>query len=206
VWTEAAGATLLPHLDGNSALDVFPWALNDAGVVVGMAEVSNHVWRAFVWDAESGIRDLNAVVTVPPNFILDRAIGINDRGWIVGDGHFGPNWSSSQAFVLIPRTEAVLDVTPPLAGGLALRVRPNPSPGPATIDYALETAGSARIRIFDLRGRMVAERLEPEQSAGAHVARWDGRDPSGRLVPPGAYVIRLDAGGRTVTRRLSLIR
>jgi probable HAF family extracellular repeat protein len=106
VWSEQSGATILPHPNGQALLDVWPWAINDGGRVVGMAEIADHVWRAFVWDAASGIRDLNTVVALPTNFILDRATAINDRGWIVGDGHFGPGWSSSQAFVLIPRVES----------------------------------------------------------------------------------------------------
>jgi probable HAF family extracellular repeat protein len=206
VWTEAAGATLLPRLHDNAAMDVHPLALNDAGVVVGMAEISNHVWHAFMWDSERGIRDLNDLAALPPEFILDRAFAINDKGWIGGDGHLGPYWSSSQAFVLVPRTRALVGVEPWSANGFDLHVRPNPSPGPATIEFVMETAGTARIGIFDLAGRKVAEMVEAGRSAGTHSTSWDGRDASGRLVPAGAYVVRLESAGRTVTRRVAVVR
>jgi probable HAF family extracellular repeat protein len=206
VWTEAAGATLLPHLAGNPLLDVYPWAINDAGAVVGMAEIENHVWHAFLWDAQEGLRDLNALAAPPPGFILDRAIGINDRGWIVGDGHFGPSWSSSQAFVLIPRTESTLDVPPMAAGRLALRLRPNPTHGPATIDYVTERDVPVRIGIFDLNGRKVVEMAGPGAPAGARVARWDGRDASGRPVAPGAYLVRIEAAGQVRSRMIAVVR
>jgi probable HAF family extracellular repeat protein len=204
VWTEAGGATLLPHLNGNAALDVWPRALNDFGTVVGMAEVSDHVWHAFVWDAARGLRDLNGLAPLPTNFILDRALGINEQGWIVGDGHFGPNWSSSQAFVLIPQN-TVLDA-PPAGASIALRVRPNPTAGGAQIEYATAAPGNARIRIFDVSGREVATIVEANLSAGPHVARWDGRDRSGHAAPAGAYLVRIDTGAAVVTGKLRLVR
>ena len=205
VWTEAGGATLLPHFGGNVLLDVRPAALNDAGVVVGRAEVADFVWHAFTWDAAHGMRDLNALATPPAGFILDRALGINERGWIVGDGHFGPNWSSSQAFVLIPRGDAALAVTPG-PSALRLRLSPNPTAGTTTIEYALAAPGAARIGVYDLGGRRVAELDQPMREAGVHSARWDGRDRAGRPVPSGAYVVRLEAPGGSTTRMLAVVR
>jgi len=206
VWSEAQGATLLPHLNADPTLDVRPWAINDAGTVVGMAEVADHVWHAFVWDAQNGIQDLNSLATPSPNFILDRALGINELGWIVGDGHFGPNWSSSQAFVLIPRG-ANPTATPAGPGNaLPFALRPNPSSGVTTIEFSLPASGSARITVFDLRGRRITEFFDAGQGVGGHQVRWDGRDESGRQVPSGAYLIRLEAAGKITTRRLALIR
>ena len=204
IWSAAAGPTLLPHLNGSMVLDVQPWAINNAGVVVGMAEVAEHVLHAFVWDAENGIRDLNDLVTPPPNFILDRAFGINNRGWIVGDGHFGPNWSTSQAFVLIPHN-SILDAPEPVRAG-ELRVRPNPTRGAAAIEYAMPAAGTARIGVFDITGRRVAELVEHDRPAGPQLAQWDGRDASGRALAPGAYLVRIELPGVTLTRTIAVIR
>lgn len=204
IWTAADGATLLPHFGGNALFDVRPAAINNTGMVVGRAEVADQVWRAFIWDATNGIRDLNALATLPAGFILDRALAINSRGWIVGDGHFGPLWSSSQAFVLIPHDE-ILGVTP-LPSGDEVRVRPNPTAGPAAIEYLLPVAAKARIAVFDVSGRRVALIEEPERSAGTQVARWDGRDATGRTVAPGAYLLRIDVPGRTLTRTIAVVR
>jgi probable HAF family extracellular repeat protein len=203
VWSADAGATLLPKLTADPALDVWPWAINDAGVVVGMAEVSNHVWHAFVWDAAQGLRDLNGLVTLPPNFILDRALEINDQGWIVGDGHFGPAWSSSQAFVLMPQN-LVLSA-PGAPAGIELRIQPNPARGPARIEYATAAGGPVRLSVFDLRGRRITTVVEADMPAGSHVARWDGRDAAGRVTPAGAYVVRLELAGRTIARKVAVL-
>jgi probable HAF family extracellular repeat protein len=204
VWSEAAGVTLLPHLAGNPVHDVLPQAINDVGTVVGMAEVAEHVFHAFAWDAATGIHDLNGLVTPPENFILDRALEINDNGWIVGDGHFGPGWSSSQAFVLIPHAP-VLGVDPAMSA-MELRVSPNPSRGAIGIEYASAMGGTVRIGVFDLRGRKIAGVFEADQPAGAHMAHWDGRDAAGHSVAPGAYLIRLEMAGRAITRKFAVVR
>lgn len=205
VWTEQSGAVLLPHIGGQSLLDVWPWALNESGRVVGMAEIADHVWRAFVWDASSGIRDLNSLAELPAGFILDRATQINDRGWIVGDGHFGPNWSSSQAFVLIPRTENTLAVPPFGSAGVDLELLPNPARGPVFIDLAVPSAGTTRIEVFDLTGRRVA-RIMDERVATSRSLAWDARGASGQSLAAGTYLVRLEWNGQAVTRRLTIMR
>lgn len=206
VWSASNGATLLPHLESNVLLEVMPWGINDAGAVVGMAEIENHVWHAFVWDEENGIRDLNGLVEPPANFILDRALGINEQGWIVGDGHFGPLWSSSQAFVLVPRNQGpTLDV-PIHTEILAMRVSPNPSRGASMIEYRLPAPGPVKIEVYDPSGRRLARIVNQELGAGVHVTRWDGRDGAGRPIPAGAYRVRLEAAGSTLVRSLALVR
>jgi probable HAF family extracellular repeat protein len=203
-WSAAAGATLLPHFPGNPALDVIPWAINDAGVVVGMAEVADHTWHAFSWDPANGLVDLNDVVTVPAGFILDRALEINDAGWIVGDGHFGPNWSSSQAFVLIPR--GIVLAAPGTGTPLDVRVVPNPTFGATRLEFAAAAPGIAKVSIHDLRGRLVAHFVAPVSTSGTGVATWDGRDRAGRALPAGAYVVRVEINGTSVTRKVALLR
>ena len=40
--------------------------------------------------------------------------------------------------------------------------------------------------------------------AGEHAATWDLRDAGGRIVGAGLYFARLEAGGRTLTRRIAV--
>ncbi len=86
-------------------------------------------------------------------------------------------------------------------------MRPNPFNPIALIAFRLETAGSARLTIYDLQGRAVRTLggggvLE----AGRHEAMWDGRDDRGRHVPAGTYLCRLVAGGQADSRRLVLLK
>jgi hypothetical protein len=80
--------------------------------------------------------------------------------------------------------------------------RPQPARGATTLDFSLAQAGDARLEVLDLRGARVATLVSGRLAAGAHSVRWDGRDDAGRLAPPGAYFVRLQAGGVTSSRRI----
>jgi len=106
VWSQAAGFTVFAGPGGATSVNVYPQGINSAAVVVGYAQFTpgqSGPFRGFVWDPQRGTRDLNSLTEgIPSGFIIDRALKINDAGWIVGDGHYGPNWGSSRSFVLKP--------------------------------------------------------------------------------------------------------
>ncbi|ARA94164.1 hypothetical protein AWN76_014050 [Rhodothermaceae bacterium RA] len=60
--------------------------------------------------------------------------------------------------------------------------------------------------VYDLLGREVIRLLEGPAPAGTHRVVWDGRDPTGRLVAGGLYVLRLEADGLTLHRTVVLVR
>lgn len=78
----------------------------------------------------------------------------------------------------------------------------NPAPGAMRLSYALPAAGTASLRVYDLRGRAVRTLFAGPQEAGGHTAEWDGRDDGGVTLPSGTYFARLTAGGGAVTRTL----
>jgi carboxypeptidase T len=80
--------------------------------------------------------------------------------------------------------------------------RPNPARGATTITFELASPGSARLEVFDCAGRKVRTLHAGHAGAGAHELSWDVSDDAGRPLPPGVYVYRLDAGGKTLSRRL----
>ena len=55
-------------------------------------------------------------------------------------------------------------------------------------------------RIYDLNGRAVRTVTEGWLSGGEHIRVWDGLDDGGHLVAPGAYVVRMVAGGEVRSR------
>ncbi len=68
-----------------------------------------------------------------------------------------------------------------------------PNPARAAMRFvAPETAGlpPARLEVFDLAGRRVAS-LEPVAVAVRVEWGWDGRDASGRSLPPGMLLARV---------------
>ena len=97
----------------------------------------------------------------------------------------------------------VLDVPQPVPSGgpASLALWPNPFSSSVRIAVSgLTQAAAARpatLSILDVSGRLL-RRLEGRAGAGFV---WDGRDDEGRSVPPGVYLQRLDAGGRTLYGR-----
>ncbi|MGQ9708021.1 MAG: T9SS type A sorting domain-containing protein [bacterium] len=80
---------------------------------------------------------------------------------------------------------------------LRLTVAPNPVRGSTNLRYSLPQRAKVRLRLFDLSGRTVAKLVEAEKEPGWYSVAWDGRG-----VPPGVYLVRLDADGRVLTAKL----
>ena len=84
---------------------------------------------------------------------------------------------------------------------------PNPFSGSTIIPYELPAPAQVSLRVYDIAGRLV-RMLEENASrkVGRHDVAWNGHDAHGRPLPPGVYLCRLDAGGKTATRRLTLLK
>jgi hypothetical protein len=78
---------------------------------------------------------------------------------------------------------------------------PNPFAGRSTLRYDLPEAAAVRLAVYDVLGREVAAVVDRTVEAGRHTALLDGRG-----LAAGVYVVRLTAGGRTFTQRLTLAR
>jgi hypothetical protein len=83
---------------------------------------------------------------------------------------------------------------------------PNPFNPSTTIAFELESASRARLRIYDVTGKLVRTLVDGRLAAGPHRAAWDGADDRGRAVASGVYYYRLDAGPASATRRMVLLK
>jgi Zn-dependent metalloprotease len=82
----------------------------------------------------------------------------------------------------------------------------NPVRGNAALNFSLSQTGSVRLQLIDVSGRAVRVLVDGSMSAGPHAASWNGRDNEGRSLPSGLYFARLDAEGRSVVRRVLMVR
>ena len=78
---------------------------------------------------------------------------------------------------------------------------PNPFAGTTTLRFGLEAASAVRLAVYDVLGREVAVLVEGVVEAGVHEALFSGRD-----LPSGAYVWRLEADGAVQTGQMTLLR
>jgi hypothetical protein len=79
--------------------------------------------------------------------------------------------------------------------------RPHPIRDRGAIDYELAEAGHVRLTLVDVLGREVMVLIDARMAAGLHSAQIDAS-----AVRPGTYMARLDMGGATVGRRVTLVR
>jgi len=74
------------------------------------------------------------------------------------------------------------------------RPYPNPFEDGVRLSYAMARAGQTEVRVYDPRGRLVAERKLPERAPGMYSFVWDGRDQRGRASAPGVYFLEIESG------------
>ena len=115
-----------------------------------------------------------------------------------------------QPLTIIMRTPDMtsgVDETP-IAGDFALSAQPNPFNPATTVAFNLPQRGRAEVRIYSVRGELVAVIGGGDYEAGLHREVWRGLDRSGRDVPSGAYFGRLYVDGRPEGQvaRMSLVR
>lgn len=83
---------------------------------------------------------------------------------------------------------------------------PNPFNSGTLISYQLPTNGRVEIVVYNMAGQKVRTLFDGMAQAGSHQVKWDGRNQSGQALSAGVYVLRLNTGGSTQTRKLMLVR
>jgi aminopeptidase N len=115
-----------------------------------------------------------------------------------------------------PITDAQLDpehwvlwrpATVPESGPALTGIYPNPAPfGPVNLSYRLATAAAVAVKVYDVRGRLVAVRRLDLPAAEGNIFFWDGRDKAGRPVPAGVYWAALEVQGKRSVRKFTVVR
>lgn len=77
---------------------------------------------------------------------------------------------------------------------------PNPGTGYLNVDYSIPATGRVLIRVFDVNGRLVATPLDATMDAGMHSAQIHTAGLSA-----GVYFYRLEASGKSLSRRLVVL-
>jgi hypothetical protein len=85
---------------------------------------------------------------------------------------------------------------------------PNPFNPVTTIlfELAASATGPVRLVVYDLLGRPVRTLVDAVLPGGRHQYTWNGLDHAGQPAASGIYLYRLDAGGRTETRSMLLMK
>ncbi len=83
---------------------------------------------------------------------------------------------------------------------------PNPFNPSTTIEYALPTASSVKLSVYNMLGQEIKTLINEFQPAGKNSVAWDGKSNHGVDVPSGIYLYRIEAGNFVETKKMILIR
>ena len=106
-----------------------------------------------------------------------------------------------------PNTDVILTASPPTAVsedggrrlGLALSLEPTVASGPVAIRLSAPLGSTARLRVVDRSGRLVARLVIPESGQPFF---WNPLDQNGRRLAAGTYLVVLRHGGELLARKL----
>ncbi|UCG52648.1 MAG: T9SS type A sorting domain-containing protein [Candidatus Latescibacterota bacterium] len=112
-------------------------------------------------------------------------------GAIDGDGE----WFSQTTSLTIPTAALVL-----------LQNHPNPFNSSTTISFRAPDRMRARLAVYSVDGKLVTTLLNETVDAGIVNVYWDGRDGTGNPTSSGVYFYSLTAGGRTLTKKMVLLK
>lgn len=83
---------------------------------------------------------------------------------------------------------------------------PNPFNPRTRIAFALDTAGSVKVTIHDVRGRVLAVLADGVLPAGRHELVWDGRGVLGQGESSGVHFVRVETATRVDKHKLILLK
>jgi endonuclease/exonuclease/phosphatase family metal-dependent hydrolase len=104
-------------------------------------------------------------------------------------------------------SEATSAPTSVVRRGAALHPNhPNPFNPATVIEYEVPHAGRVKLSVYTVAGQLVDILVDERQTAGPHTFVWNARNAVAASLPSGVYVSVLEAAGKTVTRKMVLLK
>jgi hypothetical protein len=83
---------------------------------------------------------------------------------------------------------------------------PNPFNPSTGVEFGIAKRGHVQLTVFDILGRSVKTLIDADLDAGTHQVEFAGTDQRGRELSSGVYFARLTTSGRTMVRKMVLLR
>ena len=176
------------------------------------------IWIAAV-SAQSSLIPIDTGPVFIVSFVIEESAPATRTGVEFENQFFYNNaWADSTGLdLIIPilkngsiniNSQTDIDEDPTLPDGFAiLQNYPNPFNNHTVISFNLPFSENVELAVFDLLGREVTNLYSGRADAGRTDINWDGRSSVGKNLPSGVYFYRLStAGGKTITRRMTLLK
>ncbi len=83
---------------------------------------------------------------------------------------------------------------------------PNPFNPSTTISFHIPVSSHVSLSVYNIKGQKVAQLINENMPLGQHKVVWDGKDSNKQAVGSGVYFVRLEAGYKTNTRKVILLK
>ena len=196
--------TGLGDLPGSFFFSVALATSADGSAVVGYSEAEPQGYRAFLWTAADGMRNLKDVLEDDygldlTGWTLSLPYDISDDGTaIVGYGR-NPNGQTEAWRAAGLQLQPVATEASPDAPHLALTTYPNPAHASARLSFSLPESGALTLEVFDVLGRRVA--TEHRVSASGP----DTIELSTAGWPSGQYVVQLRTDAHSARHTFTVV-
>ncbi|HET6347682.1 MAG TPA: FlgD immunoglobulin-like domain containing protein [Candidatus Krumholzibacteria bacterium] len=87
-----------------------------------------------------------------------------------------------------------------------LNAHPNPFNPQVIVDYGVPAPSHVDLAIFDASGRLIRTLVSGTKAAGTYSETWTGVDERGERVASGVYFSRLTMNGKSMTRKLVMLK
>jgi len=136
-------------------------------------------------------------------YISPLPLTVNYWYYVVAENNDGNSYASNTIQVQPLSLEDQFDI--PQALGLT-SVYPNPFSKETVLTLRLQETGSALIKIYDVKGRLVSTIAQQNAAKGEQQITWNGTDNRGNSLPSGIYFAKLTSGKQTSTKKLVIIK
>jgi flagellar hook assembly protein FlgD len=96
--------------------------------------------------------------------------------------------------------------TADIKSAVQLNCFPNPFRDETNITFELSQKENVLLKVYDLQGRKVAGLLNKTMPAGKHAVKWNGSNDAGINVANGSYILKIETGNKSETRKVILER
>jgi hypothetical protein len=154
-------------------------------------------WAVSVRDNATGdVRAMNADFSYSYESSRAKAAPVGEATHILA--------ATAPRFTLIidPSKTTSVDGGPETVGRMELEQNyPNPFNPSTVIGFQLSVAGQATLKVYDVLGREVATLVNGTMAAGSHSVTFDASN-----LTSGVYIYKLEAGGMSMTKRMTLVK
>ncbi len=135
------------------------------------------------------------------DFIGETDNGIEDIWTLNVNINEGYPYLTWQNYLTAPEDE----VAPPVQE-ILLSNYPNPFNPTTTISFSIPKDDKVELKVYNIRGQLVKTLVNDNLEAGKHEVIWNGKDTQNRSVGSGVYLYRLEAGGKSIVRKMLMLK